>query len=199
MFTGIIDHNGEITKIAKKKNKDITIFVLTKFKPKDIKLGSSICCNGICLTVCKIKKLKNKLELSFDVSNETINCTNFSKLKIGSKINLEKSLRMGDEISGHFVFGHIDEVSKVLTIKRIKGSHQIKFSKSKKLSKYIAKKGSIAVDGVSLTINSTDSKSFSVNIVPYTWDHTNFNELKLNSLINVEVDMLARYVSQNLK
>tara|TARA_B100001175_G_scaffold153257_1_gene129884 strand:+ start:1342 stop:1941 length:600 start_codon:yes stop_codon:yes gene_type:complete len=199
MFTGIIDHNGEIIKITKKRNKDISIFVLTRFKPKDIKLGSSICCNGVCLTVCKIKKLKNKLELSFDVSNETINCTNFSKLKIGSKINLEKSLRIGDEISGHFVFGHVDEVSKLLTIKRIKGSHQLKFSKSKKLSKYIAKKGSIAVDGVSLTINSSDSKSFSVNIVPYTWEHTNFNKLKVNSLINVEVDMLARYVSQNLK
>ena len=199
MFTGIIDHNGEIIKITKKRNKDISIFVLTRFKPKDIKLGSSICCNGVCLTVCKIKKLKNRLELSFDVSNETINCTNFSKLKIGSKINLEKSLRMGDEISGHFVFGHVDEVSKLLTIKRIKGSHQLRFSKSKKLSKYIAKKGSIAVDGVSLTINSTDSKSFSVNIVPYTWEHTNFNKLKVNSLINVEVDMLARYVSQNLK
>jgi riboflavin synthase len=199
MFTGIIDHNGEIIKITKKRNKDISMFVLTRFKPKDIKLGSSICCNGVCLTVCKIKKLKNKLELSFDVSNETINCTNFSKLKIGSKINLEKSLRMGDEISGHFVFGHVDEVSKLLTIKRIKGSHQLKFSKSKKLSKYIAKKGSIAVDGVSLTINSSDSKSFSVNIVPYTWEHTNFNKLKVNSLINVEVDMLARYVSQNLK
>ena len=199
MFTGIIDHNGEIIKITKKRNKDISIFVLTKFKPKNIKLGSSICCNGVCLTVCKIKKLKNKLELSFDVSNETINCTNFSKLKIGNKINLEKSLRMGDEISGHFVFGHVDEVSKLLTIKRIKGSHQLKFSKSKKLSKYIAKKGSIAVDGVSLTINSSDSKSFSVNIVPYTWEHTNFNKLKVNSLINVEVDMLARYVSQNLK
>ena len=199
MFTGIIDHNGEIIKITKKRNKDISIFVLTRFKPKDIKLGSSICCNGVCLTVCKIKKLKNKLELSFDVSNETINCTNFSKLKIGSKINLEKSLRMGDEISGHFVFGHVDGVSKLLTIKRIKGSHQLKFSKSKKLSKYIAKKGSIAVDGVSLTINSSDSKSFSVNIVPYTWEHTNFNKLKVNSLINVEVDMLARYVSQNLK
>ena len=199
MFTGIIDHNGEIIKITKKRNKDISIFVLTRFKPKDIKLGSSICCNGVCLTVCKIKKLKNKLELSFDVSNETINCTNFSKLKIGSKINLEKSLRMRDEISGHFVFGHVDEVSKLLTIKRIKGSHQLKFSKSKKLSKYIAKKGSVAVDGVSLTINSTDSNSFSVNIVPYTWEHTNFNKLKVNSLINVEVDMLARYVSQNLK
>ena len=199
MFTGIIDHNGEIIKITKKRNKDISIFVLTRFKPKDIKLGSSICCNGVCLTVCKIKKLKNKLELLFDVSNETINCTNFSKLKIGSKINLEKSLRMGDEISGHFVFGHVDEVSKLLTIKRIKGSHQLKFSKSKKLSKYIAKKGSIAVDGVSLTINSSDSKSFSVNIVPYTWEHTNFNKLKVNSLINVEVDMLARYVSQNLR
>ena len=199
MFTGIIDHNGQIIKIAKKRNKDISFFVLTKFKPKDIKLGSSISCNGVCLTVCKIKKLKNKVELLFDVSNETINCTNFSKLKIGSKINLEKSLRIGDEISGHFVYGHVDEVSKLLTIKRIKGSHQLKFSKSKKLSKYIAKKGSFAVDGVSLNINSTDSKSFSVNIVPYTWEHTNFNKLKVNSLINVEVDMLARYVSQNLK
>ena len=199
MFTGIIDHNGEITKVVKRKNSDITIIVSTKFKTKDIKLGSSVCCNGVCLTVCKINRLKNKLELSFDVSNETINCTNFSKLKIGSKINLEKSLRMGDEISGHFVFGHVDEVSKLLSIKKIKGSYQLKFSKPKKLTKYIAKKGSIAVDGVSLTINSTDSKSFSVNIVPYTWSHTNFYELKVNSLINVEVDMLARYVSQNLK
>ena len=199
MFTGIIDHNGEITKILKKRNKDITISILTKFKPKDIKLGSSICCNGVCLTVCKISRLKNKLELSFDVSNETINCTNFSKLKIGSKINLEKSLRIGDEISGHFVFGHVDEVSKLLKIKKIKGSHQLKFSKSKKLLKFIVKKGSIAVDGVSLTVNSIEPKSFSVNIVPYTWAHTNFNELKINSLINIEVDMLARYVSQNLK
>ena len=146
-----------------------------------------------------MSKSKNNLKLSFDVSNETIDCTNFSKLKIGSKINLEKSLRMGDEISGHFVFGHVDEVSKLLSIKKIKGSHQLKFSKPKKLNKYIAKKGSIAVNGVSLTVNSTDSKSFSVNIVPYTWSHTNFYELKVNSLINVEVDMLARYVSQNLK
>ena len=199
MFTGIIDHNGEITKVVKRKNSDITITVSTKFKTKDIKLGSSVCCNGVCLTVCNVSKSKHNLELSFDVSNETIDCTNFSKLKIGSKINLEKSLRMGDEISGHFVFGHVDEVSKLLSIKKIKGSHQLKFSKPKKLNKYIAKKGSIAVDGVSLTVNSTDSKSFSVNIVPYTWSHTNFYELKVNSLINVEVDMLARYVSQNLK
>lgn len=199
MFTGIIDHNGEVTNVVKRKNSDITITVSTKFRPKDIKLGSSVCCNGVCLTVCKMSKSKNNLKLSFDVSNETIDCTNFSKLKIGSKINLEKSLRMGDEISGHFVFGHVDEVSKLLSIKKIKGSHQLKFSKPKKLNKYIAKKGSIAVDGVSLTVNSTDSKSFSVNIVPYTWSHTNFYELKVNSLINIEVDMLARYVSQNLR
>lgn len=146
-----------------------------------------------------MSKSKHNLKLSFDVSNETLDCTNFSKLKIGSKINLEKSLRMGDEISGHFVFGHVDEVSKLLSIKKIRGSHQLKFSKSKKLTKYIAKKGSIAVDGVSLTVNSTDTKSFSVNIVPYTWSHTNFYELKVSSRINVEVDMLARYVSQNFK
>ena len=119
MFTGIIDHNGEITKVIKRENSDITITVSTKFKTKDIKLGSSVCCNGVCLTVCNVSKSKHNLELSFDVSNETIDCTNFSKLKIGSKINLEKSLRMGDEISGHFVFGHVDEVSKLLSIKKL--------------------------------------------------------------------------------
>ena len=199
MFSGIVNHTGKLKKVIKKKNKDITILVSTKFSSKQVKLGSSICCNGVCLTVCKKKKKKNELELSFDVSTETINCTNFSKIKVGDNINLEKSLRLGDEISGHFVFGHVDEVSKLLSIKKIKGSHQLKFSKSKSLSKYIARKGSIAIDGVSLTINSFDSKSFSVNIVPYTWSHTNFKDLNINSRINVEVDMLARYVSQNLK
>ena len=199
MFSGIIDHTGKIRKVVKKKNKDITILVSTKFSSKQIKLGSSICCNGVCLTVCKINKKKNELELSFDVSTETIDCTNFSNLKAGNSINLEKSLRLGDEISGHFVFGHVDEVSKLLSIKKVKGSHQLKFSKSKSLSRYIARKGSVAIDGVSLTINSFDTKSFSVNIVPYTWSHTNFRDLRVNSRINVEVDMLARYVSQNLK
>ena len=198
MFSRIIDHTGKITSIKKRKKKDITIFISTEFKTKDIKLGSSICCNGICLTVCTMKKVKTKLELSFDVSNETIRCTNFSKLKVGSNINLEKSLRVGNEISGHFVFGHVDDVSKLLNIKKIQGSHKLEFSKSKSLSRYIAKKGSISVEGISLTVNDIKAKSFSVNIVPFTWMHTNLRFLKINSRINVEVDMLARYVSQNL-
>ena len=199
MFSGIIDHTGEIVKIVKRKNKDTTIFISTKFTVKDIKLGSSICCNGVCLTVISINKVGGKLHLSFDISNETIVCTNFSKLKIGDQINLERSLRVGDEISGHFVFGHTDCVTKLLSIKKIKGSHQLVFSNSSVISKYIAKKGSISIDGVSLTLNTVNKKTFSVNIVPYTWSHTNFDKLKVNARINVEVDMLARYVSQNIK
>ena len=140
MFTGIIDHNGEVTNVVKRKNSDITITVSTKFKPKDIKLGSSVCCNGVCLTVCKMSKSKNNLKLSFDVSNETIDCTNFSKLKIGSKINLEKSLRMGDEISGHFVFGHVDDTSKLIGIKKVGDSHEIKLEISKRLKNLLRKK-----------------------------------------------------------
>ena len=197
MFTGIIDHNGEITKVVNRKNSDITIIVSTKFKSKDIKLGSSICCNGVCLTVCKINRLKNKLELSFDVSNETINCTNFSKLKIGSKINLEKSLRMGDEISGHFVFGHVDDTSTLISIKKVGDSHEIKLEISKKIKKFIAKKGSVSINGISLTVNQVKNNIIVLNIIPFTWLNTNLKGLKIGDRINLEVDMLARYVTQN--
>lgn len=199
MFSGIVDHIGSILEIKKLNNRDVRLIISTKFKKKDINLGSSICCNGACLTVTSINKIRNSLNLSFDVSKETFDCTNFSQLKIKSLINLEKSLRLGDEISGHFVSGHIDEVIKLAGLKKHKGSHIINFSIPRSLKKLIAKKGSISLNGVSLTVNKVTTKLFSVNIVPYTWEHTNFSSLKIGSRINVEVDMLARYVTQNLK
>ena len=199
MFTGIIDHNGEVTNVVKRKNSDITITVSTKFKPKDIKLGSSVCCNGVCLTVCKMSKSKNNLKLSFDVSNETINCTNFSKLKIGSKINLEKSLRIGDEISGHFVFGHVDDTSRLISIKKVGDSHEIKLEISKKIKKFIAKKGSVSLNGISLTVNQVKNNFIVLNIISFTWLNTNLKGLKIGDRINLEVDMLARYVTNSKK
>ena len=199
MFSGIIDHTGEILKIDKIFGKDTLICIRTKYSKKDIKIGSSVCCNGVCLTVNKIKKLKIGLDLSFDVSNETIKCSNLSDLNVGSSLNLEKSLRLGDEISGHFVFGHVDAKTQLLKIVKKSSSHQMTFSIPSKLKKLIVNKGSISLNGVSLTVNNSLSKSFTVNIIPHTWSFTNLSKIELGSLINVEVDMLARYVTQNSK
>ena len=145
----------------------------------------------------ELSKSTNVLSLSFDVSKETVNCTNFNHIKIGDLVNIEKSLRVGDEISGHFVFGHVDDTASLVSSIKIGGSYELKFKISKKLSKFIAKKGSIAINGISLTINNFKKGEIYLNIIPYTWKKTNLNKLKVGDRINLEVDMLARYVTQN--
>ena len=162
-------------------------------------MGSSISCNGVCLTAHTIKKNGKFVDIEFDVSKETMKCTNLSKLKEGSIVNLEKSLRVGDEISGHFVFGHVDCTTKILSIKKIDDSFQLSLALTKEIKKYIVRKCSIALNGVSLTVNKVSKGIFVVNLVPYTWKNTNFNSIREGEIINVEVDMLARYVTQNLK
>ena len=112
-------------------------------------------------------------------------------------INIEKSLKVGDEISGHFVFGHVDETALLVSLKKIGDSHELKFKISKKLRRLFAKKGSVAINGISLTINSIKKDEISLNIIPYTWNKTNLRQLKVGDTINIEVDMLARYVTQN--
>ena len=151
MFSGIIENKGIVKEF--KRLKDYQLILDTDLNYKDIKIGSSVCCNGVCLTVTSKRKLLKKTKLSFDVSKETVSCTNFNQLKIGDLINIEKSLRVGDEISGHFVFGHVDETALFVSSKKIGGSYELIFKISKNLSKYIAKKGSIAINGISLTIN----------------------------------------------
>ena len=139
------------------------------------------------------------VDIDFDVSQETINCTNLSDLKKGSIVNLEKSLKVGDEISGHFVFGHVDCTTKILKINKIGKSHQVELAITKETKKFILRKCSIALNGISLTVNKASKGKFSVNIVPYTWENTNFHSIREGEIINVEVDMLARYVTQHLK
>ena len=116
---------------------------------------------------------------------------------MGDLINIEKSLRVGDEISGHFVFGHVDETAALLSSKKIAGSYELKFKISKKLKKFIAKKGSVSINGISLTVNKIKNDVISLNIIPYTWNKTNLHKLEVGNRINLEVDMLARYVTQN--
>ncbi len=196
MFSGIIENKGFVIKFEKKK--DYRLVLDTNLKYKDIKKGSSVCCNGICLTVTSKKKKKKYTQLSFDVSQETINCSNFNEIKKGDEINIEKSLRVGDEISGHFVFGHVDDTSKLTSIKKVGESHEIKLEISKKIKKFIAKKGSVSLNGISLTVNQVKNNFIVLNIIPFTWLNTNLKGLKIGDRINLEVDMLARYVTKNL-
>ena len=197
MFSGIIEQVGKINKIVDQGDHYLTIN--TTFLKKNLKIGSSVCCNGVCLTVHTMKQNKEYLELSFDVSKETISCTNFKQLKTGSLINLEKSLKVGDEISGHFVFGHVDTVSKLKFLKKAGKSYVLEFSLPKNIKKLVTKKGSIAINGVSLTVNKTTKDSFFVNIVDYTWNHTNLNKVRVSDIVKIEVDMLARYVTNSKK
>ena len=196
MFSGIIENKGFVFKFEKQK--DFRLVLDTNLKYKDIKKGSSVCCNGICLTVISKKKKKKYTQLSFDVSQETINCSNFNVIKKGDEINIEKSLRVGDEISGHFVFGHVDDTSKLTSIKKVGESHEIKLEISKKNKKFIAKKGSVSLNGISLTVNQVKNNFIVLNIIPFTWLNTNLKGLKIGDRINLEVDMLARYVTKNL-
>ena len=195
MFSGIIENKGFVFKFEKQK--DFRLVLDTNLKYKDIKKGSSVCCNGICLTVISKKKKMKYTQLSFDVSQETINCSNFNVIKKGDEINIEKSLRVGDEISGHFVFGHVDDTSKLISIKKVGDSHEIKLEISKKIKKFIAKKGSVSLNGISLTVNQVKNNFIVINIIPFTWLNTNLKGLKIGDRINLEVDMLARYVTQN--
>ena len=195
MFSGIIENKGFVVKFEKQK--DFRLVLDTNLKYKDIKKGSSVCCNGICLTVISKKKKKKYTQLSFDVSQETINCSNFNVIKKGDEINIEKSLRVGDEISGHFVFGHVDDTSKLISIKKVGDSHEIKLEISKEIKKFIAKKGSVSLNGISLTVNQVKNNFIVINIIPFTWLNTNLKGLKIGDRINLEVDMLARYVTQN--
>ena len=195
MFSGIIENKGFVLKFEKQK--DFRLVLDTNLKYKDIKKGSSVCCNGICLTVISKKKKKKYTQLSFDVSQETINCSNFNVIKKGDEINIEKSLRVGDEISGHFVFGHVDDTSKLISIKKVGDSHEIKLEISKKIKKNIVKKGSVSLNGISLTVNQVKNNFIVLNIIPFTWLNTNLKGLKIGDRINLEVDMLARYVTQN--
>ena len=190
MFNGIIYNTGKIISVEKTK-KSIFIGVLTniKFKKKD--LGSSICCNGACLTLVKIDKKK----IYFYLSNETLKRSNFRSVKINQVINLEKSLSYGKVISGHFLQGHVDTVAKVNQISLIDKTWLIKFKiLDKKCNKYLIDKGSISINGVSLTISNTKKNYFNINVIPHTLKLTNLKDLKKNDLVNVELDIFSKYI-----
>lgn len=193
MFTGIITHIGTIDHIDKTGG-DWRIFVSSNLDLKPIAIGASIACSGCCLTV--IKKEGNRM--AFDVSGETLSKTIIGSWEEGTKLNLETSMKIGDEIGGHIVSGHVDGLATISDIKKDGDSHRLKITVPDHLSLFIAPKGSVALDGISLTVNEVEGSSFGINIIPHTWIQTTIGEKKIGDKLNMEVDMLARYVARQL-
>jgi len=188
MFNGIIKNTGKLNKISKKKNCIIEISSNMKFTNKDI--GSSISCSGACLT---LKKYKKGL-LFFFVSPETRSRTTFKYAKKGDVLNLEKPLKYGERVSGHFVQGHVDSTASVAKISIIGKSWVVNFKIPKKFKKYIVVKGSVTINGVSLTIAKIFKNGFQVSIIPQSLKLTNLIKLKIKDTVNVEFDILRKYI-----
>lgn len=192
MFTGIISDIGTITKAQ--QTGDLRLEIACGFAPESIKLGDSIACNGVCLTVVEILKDVFAVELSA----ETVARTAPNQWQVDKKLNLERSLKMGDSLDGHIVSGHVDGVSTIQNIEKSGDSHILTISAPPESSKFIAQKGSVTLDGISLTVNNVENTVFTVNIIPHTWQNTTLNNKKIGDQLNLEIDMLARYVARIL-
>jgi riboflavin synthase len=192
MFTGIVKNIGVIKELTKKNNGYfLSVISNLNFTKKDI--GTSISCSGVCLTLTKIKKNNKKNELFFYLSKHTILTSAYKYLKSGDIINLEKSMKYGDEFAGHFVQGHVDTTIKVLNINSNNSkSWTIFFNMPKKFKKFLIEKGSIAINGVSLTIAEIFANKFKVVIIPHTLQNTNLLKLQKNNYVNVEIDLIAK-------
>jgi riboflavin synthase len=192
MFTGIIKNIGTIKTLTKKNNGYfLSVISNLNFTKKDI--GTSISCSGVCLTLTKIKKNNKKNELFFYLSKHTVLTSAFKYLKSGDIINLEKSMKYGDEFAGHFVQGHVDTTIKVLNINTDNSkSWTIFFNIPQKFRKFLIEKGSIAINGISLTIAKIFTNKFKVVIIPHTLQNTNLLKLEKNNYVNVEIDLIAK-------
>ena len=194
MFNGIIKNTGQINKISKGKN-NCLIEIKSKIKFNNNDIGSSISCSGACLT---LEKYKGKVS-KFFISKETLNKTIFKYSEKGNIINFEKSIKYGESLSGHFVQGHVDTTSKISDIILIGKSWFVNFKLEKKYKKYLIEKGSITINGVSLTISKIMNNGFQIVIIPHTLKLTNLINLKKKDVVNVEFDVLGKYIKSFLK
>ena len=191
MFTGIVQNLADVISF---KNGELEIS--TSLDLSDCKIGSSICCNGVCLTATEINFREEQYTFKVNVGEETQDRTNFSNQEFNklAKINIEKSLKIGDEISGHFVYGHIDRTTNITNINKLDNSWEFYFKNFKNKDKnFIVEKASIAINGISLTIAKVDNNNFSISVIPHTFENTNLKYLKEQDLVNIEFDYLARF------
>ena len=189
MFNGIIYNQGIITKIIKRP-KGLNIFVKSNLKVSNKNIGLSVACDGVCLTLISYK---SKI-MEFYLSRETINRSKFKYLKTKDIINLELPLKYGAKISGHICQGHVDTVGKVFNIKKIDKSYLFDFEIQKKERKHLIEKASVCVNGISLTISKVSKRGFQIWVIPHTYKETNLSSLNKRSLVNIEIDILSKYV-----
>ncbi|MRG73374.1 riboflavin synthase [Alphaproteobacteria bacterium HT1-32] len=192
MFTGIITDIGCIADVIKREGEDLRFHIQTSYDVASIDLGASIACSGCCLTAVDF----GSDWFAVDVSGETLSKTTLGNWKIGQRINLERSLKVGDELGGHIVSGHVDGVATIADIQSEDGSHRFTFDAPRTLARFVAQKGSVALDGASLTVNDVSDTKFGVNIIPHTAVMTTFGDRKTGDRVNMEIDVLARYVAR---
>ncbi len=194
MFTGIVTDVGEILAVDPLEvGRRLTIS--TSYDTAGIALGASIACNGACLTVVE----KGEGQFAVDVSGETLDKTTVGEWTAGRRINLERALRAEDELGGHLVLGHVDGLARVALLTREGENHRIEIEVPDELKKYVASKGSVTLDGVSLTVNEVRDRLFGVNIIAHTWENTSLAGLKAGAMVNLEIDVIARYVARLLE
>lgn len=193
MFTGIITDIGEVQSVT--KNGDTRIQIATAFDTSAIDIGASICCSGACMTV--VEKVPGVFDI--EASAESISKTTLGGWGVGTRINLERALKAGDELGGHIVSGHVDGTARLSKVSGEGDSLRLSFVVADDLARFIAPKGSITLDGVSLTVNEVEGPEFGINLIPHTQQSTTLGKLSVDDVVNVEIDMLARYVARLLE
>lgn len=191
MFTGIVEGKGVIIGKTQRRG-GVTLRIHSAFRSNDLKLGASVAVNGCCLTVAR----KGRGWIETDLSNETLRVTNLGCLDKGSHVNLERPLRPIDRLGGHLVQGHVDGVGRVLSVRKNGKGSEIAIDLPKKLRRYLIQKGSIAVDGVSMTVNQLKQDSFSLFVIPHTLKMTTLGSKKTGNLLNLEVDLVGKYIEK---
>ncbi len=193
MFTGIVSDLGKLRSLS---GSDILrLEIETSYDLDTVDIGASVCCSGACLTVVE----KGGDWFAFEASRETLSKTTMGRWQVGTQINMERALKVGDELGGHLVSGHVDGVGQVVHKEKDGESWRFRFEAPEELSRFIASKGSVVVDGVSLTVNEVEGNVFGVNIIPHTMAVTTFSALEEGTEVNLEIDMLARYVKRLLE
>jgi riboflavin synthase len=198
MFTGIINDLGEVLEVHKKDEDLHRMTIGCNYDPASIDIGASIACSGICLTVVERGRAGNQASFAVDAAAETLRTTTARHWRRGTRINLERSLRLGDELGGHLVGGHVDGIAEVVARDEFLDSAGFSFRAPAALAPFIAPKGSVALDGVSLTVNAVEADTFSVLIIPHTMKVTTLGALRLGAAVNLEVDQMARYAARLL-
>ncbi len=198
MFTGIVNDLGEVLEVDEKAEGLRRLTIACGYDPKTIDIGASIACSGPCLTVVERGRRGNHGFFAVDIAAETLRVTTTGAWQRGTKLNLERSLRLGDELGGHLVSGHVDGVADLMARDHLPDMARLTLRAPTALSRFIAAKGSVALDGVSLTVNEVDGDAFSVLIIPHTLQVTTFGSLRAGARLNLEVDQMARYAARLL-